>query len=505
MSPKTSFRMWIVCTALAAGFFARPAEARFNPTPCKNPYTDQQETQIGLKAMAQVYQQQPILPDSDPVSRYVQALGMKLVQYAPGDPWPYQFHVVNAADINAFALPGGEIFVNLGTVQAAADEAQLAGVMAHEISHVVQRHSTCNQAKQQVPSILAGIGGALAGVLLPGAAGAIAQQGISSVAGLTFLRMSRDDEKQADLMGTDILYDAGYDPRALPQFFETIQAKYGSGGAQLLSDHPNPGNRIGYVMDEIRSLPPKTGELKDSPQFVSMHTIAMKMHADTAEEIKAGAWKKKQPPLPAEAVAAGAATGSGAASGAATGTGSGAGAGAGAAPQAGALDPGLNWHPSSRMAVFRHSMYTVSYPENWNMSGSTQASVTIAPNGGTGTDANGQPVTAYGVIIDRFQGQGDLQQQTDSLIQGIEQSNQGMSAVTDVNDVTVNRRQGKSIEFISNSPLGTSSRPVHERDWLVTVPRPDGSLSYLIFIAPEKNFNSLRPTFKRILNSFTVK
>ncbi len=456
--------------------------------------------------MAQVYQQQPILPDSDPVSRYVQALGNKLVHYAPGYPWPYQFHVVNSADINAFALPGGSIFVNLGTVQAATDEAQLAGVMAHEISHVVQRHSTCNQARQQMPSILAGIGGALAGVLLPGAAGALAQQGISSVAGLTFLRMSRDDEKQADLMGTDILYDAGYDPRALPQFFETIQAKYGSGGAQLLSDHPNPGNRIGYVMDEIRSLPPKTDEVKDSPQFESMHAVAMKMHADTAAEIKAGDWKRRQPPLPAEVAAAVGGTETASATGGApSGVSGGSAGGAPAAQQMGALDPNLNWRPSSSLTSFSHSLYTVRYPQNWVLAGNAQSSVTIAPPGGSGTDANGQPQTAYGVILDRYQGQGTLQQQTDSLVQAIEQSNQGMSAVTDVSSLTVNHRQAASIEFLSSSPLGTASRPVPERDWLVTVQRPDGSISYLIFIAPERNFNALRPTFKRILSTFSVR
>ncbi len=495
MSRRTKLWTCVVVTVFAGGILTKPAEARFQPTPCKNPYTSQQEIQLGLQAMKQVYQQQPILPDSDPVSRYVESLGTRLVQYAPGYRWPFQFHVVNSSDINAFALPGGEIFVNLGTVQAATDEAQLAGVMAHEISHVVQRHSTCNQARQQVPSILAGLGGALADIFLPGAAGAIAQEGISSFAGLTFLRMSRDDEKQADLMGTDILYDAGYDPRALPQFFETIQAKYGSGGAQLLSDHPNPGNRIGYVMDEVRSLPPKTNVVKDSPQFEAMHAVADKMHADTAEEIKAGKWKSKQPPLPAEAVAA-----SAAGSSAATPQ-----TGSANTQQASPLSSTVNWHPSSAMNTFTHSLYSVRYPQNWNMSGSTQASVTIAPDGGIGTDANGQAATAYGVIIDRYPGQGSLQQQTDALIQGIEQNNPGMSEATDAKNMSVNHRQGRSIEFISNSPLSTASQQVHERDWLVTVQRPDGSLSYLIFIAPEKDFNNLRPTFRNILNSFTVK
>ncbi len=130
-----------------------------------------------------------------------------------------------------------------------------------------------------------------AGIALGGAAGAVVQQGIGLTAGLSFLRMSRDAEKQADLMGTDILYDAGYDPRALPQFFEVIQGKYGEGGSQFLSDHPNPGNRVGYVNDEIDSLPPRTKYIKTSPEFARIKKIAAGMHPYTAKQVASGAWK----------------------------------------------------------------------------------------------------------------------------------------------------------------------------------------------------------------------
>jgi predicted Zn-dependent protease len=214
-------RNWTKCAFLAALLLPTPLAgwARYIPHPCKNAFTEQQEITEGQKAAQEVFKQMPILPDSDPVSQYVQQLGARLVQQAPGYKWPYNFHVANVEDINAFALPGGAVFVNLGTIQAAETEAQLAGVMAHEISHVAQRHSTCNITKQQMPSLLAGLGQIAAGIALGGAAGAVVQQGIGLTAGLSFLRMSRDAEKQADLMGTDILYDAGYDPRALPQFF----------------------------------------------------------------------------------------------------------------------------------------------------------------------------------------------------------------------------------------------------------------------------------------------
>ena len=242
--------------ALAAA--CAPAWATYNPPPpCNNPFTPQQEVTEGAKVAAQVYQQMPVLPENDPVSRYVSQLGAHLASHAPGLKWPYSFHVVASPDVNAFALPGGSIFVNLGTVQAAQTEAQLAGVIAHEISHVVLRHATCNMKKQQTPGLVAGLGSIASRILLgDSAAGQISQAAIGTGFGLYGLRMSRDDEKQADLLGTDILYNSGYDPRGLPQFFEIIQAKYGSGGAQLLTDHPNPGNRTEYVNAEFAKMGP---------------------------------------------------------------------------------------------------------------------------------------------------------------------------------------------------------------------------------------------------------
>ena len=133
----------------------------------------------------------PVLPDSSRVTQYVQALGHKLAAQAPGYSWPYNFHVVNVADINAFALPGGYIFVNLGTIQAASNEAQLAAVMSHEISHVVLQHSICNLEKEKRLGLFAGLGQIASGILLGDSTlGALAQKGIGLTAGLGFLRMA---------------------------------------------------------------------------------------------------------------------------------------------------------------------------------------------------------------------------------------------------------------------------------------------------------------------------
>jgi beta-barrel assembly-enhancing protease len=146
--------------------------------------------------------------------------------------------------------PGRLDFVDLGTIQAAETAAQLAGVMAHEISHVVLQHAVCNAEHQQRVGLIAGLAQLAAGIALGGAAGTLAQEGISAVTGLGFLKMSRGDEKEADLEGEQILYEAGYDPQGLPQFFRIVESKYGKGGAQFLSDHPNPGNRTEYLGNE---------------------------------------------------------------------------------------------------------------------------------------------------------------------------------------------------------------------------------------------------------------
>ncbi|MBV8072618.1 MAG: M48 family metalloprotease [Acidobacteriaceae bacterium] len=272
--------------------------ARVELAPCKNNFTPEQQIQLGDKAKAQVYRQMPVLPDSSPVTRYIQQLGSTLVAQAPGYRWPYNFHVVNVADINAFALPGGSIFVNLGTIQAAANEAQLAGVMAHEISHVVLQHSVCNLEKEQKVGLLAGIGQIAASVALGGAAGELAAQGIGMTAGLGFLKMSRGAEKQADLEGVGILYDAGYDPHGMPQFFQTIEAKYGAGGAQFLSDHPNPGNRTEYINKEISTFVPRPSYIETSPAFEQVKLDVSKMRPYTAREVSSGVWKTQTPNQP---------------------------------------------------------------------------------------------------------------------------------------------------------------------------------------------------------------
>ena len=172
--------------------FPQGAAARVTPTHGSDSFSIDQEVQIGRDTAAQENRKLPLLAENDPVTLYVQRLGASLAAHAPGYKWPYTFRVVNQKEINAFALPGGPIYVNLGTIKAADNEAELAGVMAHEISHVVQRHATRAYTKQQQASVPLSIFGAILG---NGTLGQLAQGAISFGAGSYFLGNSRKSER----------------------------------------------------------------------------------------------------------------------------------------------------------------------------------------------------------------------------------------------------------------------------------------------------------------------
>lgn len=243
------------------------AISRLNFKPGFNLYTPEQDVALGEKTATQVEKQMPMLKDPETL-RYINALGKKLASYAPNDLkiYVWQFHVVNTKDINAFALPGGYVFVNRGTIMAADDEAQLAGVMAHEIGHVVMRHGTHQASEKglvEAPlSILGGILGSTGSV-----AGGLLNAGLGFGINSIFLKNSRGIEAQADEVGTYILYHAGYDPHAMAQFFQILEEKYPQQTIQFFSDHPNPGNRIKNVDAEIPELGPPRHWIENTPQF----------------------------------------------------------------------------------------------------------------------------------------------------------------------------------------------------------------------------------------------
>jgi hypothetical protein len=444
---------------LAISLAAPVLEARVEPTRGFDMFSAQEEVQAGQQAAAQVSKQLPVLPDSDPITMYVQRLGAQLAAHAPGEKWPYTFHVVNQKEINAFALPGGPIFVNLGTIQAADNEAELAGVIAHEISHVVQRHGTRAASKQMAAQLPLAI---LGGVMGQGALAQMAQMGYSFGANSYFLRNSRKSESEADLLGTDIMYDTGFNPRAMSDFFNKLEKEGGGArGPQFLSDHPDPGNRAQAVAQEVSTLPRKTSYRTDSAEFLDIKQRVGGMRPLTAQQIAQG-----------QAPAINASAGS--------------------------------IQPSANMRAFSHSDFDVSYPENWQVFGDRNSAVTIAPQSGVS-----QSAVAYGVMINTYQPEdsnASLDQATHELLASLRQSNPDLRQIGQDDNIRVNGIAGKSVDLLGTSPLrDQNGRASQERDWLVAVQRRDGSLLYLVSIAPDKDFESLRPTFEQMLKSLKLR
>src|SRR6185312_15914438 len=172
------------------------------PDPGSAPMSKEQQEQLGLQAAAEVYKQMPVLPDSSPITQYVKRVGRRLVGVIPPEySWPYDFHVIPQKEINAFALPGGPMFVNVGAIVAAENEAELVGVMAHEMAHVYMQHS----AKQASKAQWAGLLGALGGLFGNSTVGSLARAGVQFGAGTLMMKYSRSDEAQADAVGAVIM------------------------------------------------------------------------------------------------------------------------------------------------------------------------------------------------------------------------------------------------------------------------------------------------------------
>jgi Zn-dependent protease with chaperone function len=463
------------------------------PNPGEVSVTKQQQEQLGLKATGEVYQQMPVLPDSSPVVKYIQQLGKKLDQVIPQQyNWPYQFHVIEQKEINAFALPGGPIFINVGTITAADNEAELAGVMAHEMSHVYMQHSIKGMQKQQMTQGIAGIVGAVLGSVIGGTAGSLANMGAQTAGGILSLKYSREDEAQADAVGAIILWKAGYDPKAMAEFFQKLEKEGGAGGPQFLSDHPNPGNRVEAVQNEIKDWPSKSYQ-NNSQAFTAAKQDATKVKAYSAQEIaqgaKSGAWARQNQQTGAVPrnvpVSATSPDGQG---GQAPGN-----------PNIGNVTYN-QVKPSGSYKQYQQSGLSISYPSNWQVVGS-QNGLTIAPQAGVS-----QGAVAYGVVMGAAQvpSGASLDQATQALVRNMEQSNPGLQASGSASNIQVNGRQGRSQMLTGNSPVQQNGQPMREQDWLVTVAGPNNQLVYLVFVAPQRDYKRLKSTYKRMLQSLQL-
>jgi len=441
-----------------------PAQTRVSMP--KNKYKVQDDIRVGREAAAQVVRQFPLLND-DAADQYIDSIGSRLVAAIPSQfqqpAFNYRFEVVNARDINAFALPGGPMYVNRGMIEAARNEGEIAGVMAHEISHIALRHATAQATKQgSIGNQLGTIGLILGGAILGGQSGA--QLGALGAQAIN-TRYSREYETQADVLGSQIMAQAGYDPRDLANMFRTIEQQSGGGRApEFLSSHRNPGNRYENINREASLLRASSNAIKITPEFRRVQESLNSMpRARTMAEIERGYRG-----------------GQGQTQGSTYG---------------GRYSNNVAF-PSTRTRVYTDgSTIRLSVPDNWREFAG-QGTLTFAPDG-----AYGDQGITHGVMIGIYRSNSrNALQASEDYVSGILQGNPYLRQHSRFSNAAVAGRQGYATVLAGRSPVTGRNEVVA----VFTAPMQNGSLLYIAAVAPEEESYRYNTAFRNIVNSIRV-
>ncbi len=455
-----------MAVAIAVGASSQAAQTKI--TPPKNKYTPEQDVQIGREAAAEVRQQYPVIDDRE-VRDYLDDLGQRLVAATPPEhrqpAFEYTFTPVNLKEINAFALPGGPMFVNRGMIDAASREGEVAGVMAHELSHVLLRHGTANATKAQGFQIGA-LAGAIAGAVVGGGWGQVISQGSQFGLGTWLMKYSRAYEKQADLLGAQIMARAGYDPRDLARMFETIQAQSkGSGGPEWMSSHPNPGNRSASIAQEASKL--SVAPAPDAREFAGV--------------------KRQLASLPPAKSMADLARG-----------GSGGGGGGNAPASVGRMGDPVPAPSTSYRGVRGGELFQTSVPSNWQEVTSNSA-VKFVPQNAYG-QLNGEMVFTHGVEIGVARAASrDLNESTDALLSALAQGNPNLRQAQQPRQTRLSQRTAIEHQLLNRTPGGSQ-----ERVGVITTFLADGNLFYILTIVPSDESGRYQPAFRRVTSNLRL-
>jgi beta-barrel assembly-enhancing protease len=441
--------------AMAAALFAAGCGSSRQPgqplKPGFNLFSAEQDVELGREAAQQVRQEYDVV--SDPfLQSYLDTLGKRLAATpaARESGFPFSFTLVNDPNINAFALPGGPMFIHSGLIKAAANEAQLAGVMAHEMAHVILRHGT-NQVSRayllQLPAMLAA--GAVGG---PGILGQLGQLGVGLGYQSILLSYSRGAETESDALGARIMAQAGFNPIESARFFETLEAEGGPRGPQFLASHPNPGNRMRNIEAEIRTMPQMQYDFRTGQFARAQQTVAALPPPSKTRSARLQA--------PAEAA------------------------------------------PAGEWQELRARTFRVAYPGNWEaFGGADSASVTVAPRQGiVAVSGGGGHAVGYGAVLSYYAPEarkgGDLRSHTEELIGQLRAQNPGLRVLSpEPRRVNAGGARGLVTMLEGRSPYGGL-----ETNALLTVARPEG-LFYMVFVAPQRDFAQLESTFSRMMDS----
>lgn len=249
---------------------------------CVNFYSLEKEMALG-KQLAHEVQMQAKLADDPLLTEYINRLGQNLVRNSDAKV-PFQFQLIEGETPNAFALPGGFIFVYTGLLKLASEESELAAAMAHEIAHVAARHMTCQATRSQIANIAT----IPLNVLLGGVGGVAARQGANAAIPAMFLKFGRKDETEADYLGVQYLYAAGYDPTAAITIFEKMESlsrKRSGFFDKIFSTHPMDADRIQKTEEEIaRILPDKPEYVVNTSEYAGLRERMLRQQAKRQPE-----------------------------------------------------------------------------------------------------------------------------------------------------------------------------------------------------------------------------
>lgn len=435
--------------------------ARFKPG--FNLFSPEQDVELGRQSAEQVLRETPMLDDAQVVN-YVRQLGGKLAAKAGGERFKYQFWVVATKEINAFALPGGFLFVNAGTIAAAKNEGELAGVVAHEIAHAALRHGTNQVSKAKLAQGGLGILGAIVGAgerpELGQVVGAIGGLG----ANMLFLKFGRGAEREADLEGARMLAEAGYDPRDMANFFKTLQARSGQRIPELLSDHPDPGNRIKYIIDEIPRLRVSANPAHDTQEFeaVKAHLTGRAAQLPSASKLH-----RVGPKEPTD------------------------------------LEPGTRpARPLEQLKAYqaKDGSFALQVPANWDAIEGGPSTLIFAPSGGYGQLKDSFIVT-HGIFVGVMNPQGgDLSSATMALLEQQIKENADFRIVKQPQPFDFGGRPG----YVAAIAGPSAHTGVVEVDVTYTTATADGRLFYLITIVPEDEQGAYQAAFEQVMRSLRL-
>ncbi|HEX8354304.1 MAG TPA: M48 family metallopeptidase [Pyrinomonadaceae bacterium] len=425
-----------------------------------NLFTPEQDVELGRQSAAQIAREAPLLRDEE-VGGYVSRLGAKLAAHAPGEKFPYQFRVVASREVNAFALPGGFIFVNAGTLAAARNEGELAGVVAHEIMHVALRHGTNQASKAYVAKRGLGV---LRSVVGDGEElGSVIDRVGGVGANMLFLKFGRTAERQSDLGGAQIVAAAGYDPRDMAAFFETLQREGGRRVPEFLSDHPDPGNRVASINEVIPGLAVRPDPTRTTTEFERAKARL------TGQSLRASPEPERRGPRESDDVEP-------------------------------AARPS---QPAAAPAEFRapDGSFAFAHPQNWETLQVSESEYIFAPAGTYGR-RDGAAYLTHGLFVGAVavEGGGDLASATDAFLRQQLGANPDFEVRGAPRQVALAGREAYAAVVLGPSPVTGKV----EVNLVYTAFASGGRLFYLIAVAPEDEFETYRPAFEGAVRSLRL-